>query len=281
MNHKIALLVDSGCDVPQKYLTQPNVFSVPLKLIYQDRQYLDGVDITGEEVLSHLEKEVPKTSLPDGQIITDTLEKIAKNFQQVIVITISSGLSGTYNALRLHLEEFPQLESALIDTKNIGIAAGFQGIYAYELIEQGLEFSEIVAKINQSIPKTKVFFSVATLEYLQKGGRIGLVSALLGQALSLKPVISCNEEGVYYTVTKARGLNKSREKLRQLILENVPKDGKFRLAVAEANAKEAAEQAYEFLQKKFPNVEIFYAPISPALSVHTGPGLLGLGIQVY
>lgn len=278
---KIALLLDSGCDLPPDFVKDENVFVLPLKINYRNRHYLDGVDITGEEVLASLETEIPKTSLPDGQMIFDTLEKIVeKGFKQVIGITISAGLSGTYNALRLQLEDFPQLESCLIDTKNIGIGAGFQGVYALQLMKEGLSFLEICQKIKASLPKTKVFFSVATLEYLKKGGRIGLVSAILGNALSLKPVISCNREGVYYTVTKTRGLNKSREKLRQLILEEVPEKGNYRFAVADAGAKEEAQAAIKWLKEKFPQREVIYAPISPALSVHTGPGLLGIGIQV-
>lgn len=278
---KIALLLDSGCDLPPEVAKRENVFVLPLKINYQNQHYLDGVEITGDEVLASLKTEIPKTSLPDGQMIFDTLkEMITLGYEKVIGITISAGLSGTYNALRLQLEDFPQLESCLIDTKNIGIGAGIQGIYALELMGKGLSFSEICQRLQKSVPKTKVFFSVATLEYLKKGGRIGLVSSILGNALSLKPVISCNQEGVYYTVAKTRGLNKSREKLRQLILEEVPENGVFRFAVADAGAKEEAQKVMEWLKEKFPQQEIIYSPISPALSVHTGPGLLGIGIQV-
>ncbi|WP_071130923.1 DegV family protein [Enterococcus timonensis] len=279
---KIALLVDSGCDLPEKFVKRDDVFVLPLKISFHDGHFLDGVDITGDEVLARLSQEVPKTALPDGQMIFDTLEKICqKGFEKVIAITISAGLSGTNNAVRLQLAEFPQLETLLVDTKNIGIGAGFSAILACELIDKGASFEEISTQINKAVPKSKIFFSVATLEYLKKGGRIGLVSAILGNALSLKPVISCNDEGVYYTVTKTRGLNKSREKLRQLILERVPQKGQFRFAVAMAGAKEEAAAAYAWLKEKFPETEVIYAPISPALSVHTGPGLLGIGIQEF
>lgn len=282
-NEKIALLVDSGTDLPESYMDKPFVYMVPLKIIYKEHQYRDRVDITGEEVTARLAEEIPKTSLPDGSEIMKIAEDIVdKGFTHLIVVTISAGLSGTYNALRVLFEqEFPQLHVAMMDTKNIGIGAGVQGIYATELIEQGASFAEIEEKIAASIKKTKVYFSVATLEYLQKGGRIGLVSAILGNALSLKPVISCNEEGVYYTVSKSRGLVKSRAKLVELAKAHVGANAKFRVAIAHAGAREAAEQMKAVLLAAYPGIHIDNAPISPALSVHTGPGLLGVAVQLF
>ncbi len=281
-NQKIAILTDSGTNLPKEYQEKENIFVVPLKIIFKDQQFLDGVEMSPEELLERLTTEIPKTSLPDGQMIYDTLTEIQeKGYTHVIAFTISSQLSGTFNALRLAVEDFPALTVALIDTKNIDIAAGFQGIYAQKLIEKELSFETIVKKINQSIPKTKVFFSIATLEYLQKGGRIGLVTSVVGNLLSLKPVISCNEEGVYYTVAKTRGLQKSREHLKKLIEKEVPADGDFVLAVAYAGVKEDAKKYLEWAQAEYPGHEVIFTPLSAALSVHTGAGLIGMGIQPY
>lgn len=282
-NEKIALLVDSGTDLPQSYVEKPFVFLVPLKIIYKEHQYRDRVDITGEEVTARLSEEIPKTSLPDGNEIMAIAEKIvAEGYNRVIVVTISAGLSGTFNALRVMFhQEFPDLQVAMLDTKNIGIGAGVQGIYATELIEKGESFDTIVEKIEASIKKSKVYFSVATLEYLQKGGRIGLVASILGQALSLKPVISCNDEGVYYTVTKSRGLVKSRAKLVTLAKEQIGANDHFRVAIAHAGAKKAAEELLQTMHIAYPNIHIDIAPISPALTVHTGPGLLGIAVQLF
>lgn len=281
-NEKIALLVDSGTDLPAKYLEQPNVFMVPLRIIYRDAQYRDRIDISTEEVTARLQEEIPSTSLPDGHELEKIIGEIRDaGFTHVITITISAGLSGTFNALRLMFQqEFPELTVAMLDTKNIGIGAGIQGIYACQLMAEGLSFATIVEKITASIPQTKVYFSVATLEYLQKGGRIGLVSAILGNALSLKPVISCNEEGIYYTVSKSRGLNKSRAKLISLVEAHIGQHRNFHIAVAHAGAHEAAEEAREILLQKYPGLDIEFAPISPALTVHTGPGLVGIAVQV-
>ncbi len=103
------------------------------------------------------------------------------------------------------------LETRYIDTKNIGIGSGFSAIRAGELIEQGLPFAEVCRQVEAVARDTRLFFCVSTLEYLVKGGRIGRVSGMVGTMLDLKPVISCDEDGIYYTVAKARGRKKSLE----------------------------------------------------------------------
>ncbi|MDA9470025.1 DegV family protein [Enterococcus sp. 5H] len=279
---KIALLVDSGTDVPQELIEQYGMYMIPLQIIYKDRIYTDKVDITPEEVYERLPIEIPSTSLPDGETITKIFEKIKNDgYEKVLAVTISSGLSGTYNVVRLIAEEVEGLDTFVLDTKNIGIGSGLQAIEAAKLIEAGLSWEEIKTTLTNNVAKAKVFFNVATLEYLQKGGRIGLVASILGNALKLNPIISCNEEGVYHTVAKARGRKKSLEKTFELVKSFVGDHKKFALAVAQGQALEEAETFFERLKEQFPQVEkIYFGTISPALVVHTGPGLLGIGIQI-
>ena len=106
--------------------------------------------------------------------------------------------------VRLIAQQQEELEAYVLDTKNIGIGAGFSAIQAAKWLEEGVEWDQLISNLNELVERTKVFFNVATLEYLQKGGRIGLVASIVGTALKLNPIISCNEEGIYYTVGKAR-----------------------------------------------------------------------------
>lgn len=208
-NEKIALLVDSGTDVPKELIEQYGIYVIPLQIIYKDRIYTDNVDITPEEVYNRLPEEIPSTSLPDGETIVTILEKIKNDgYEKVLVATISSGLSGTYNVIRLLAKEQEDLDIFVLDTKNIGIGSGLQAIQAAELIASGLPWNDLKTTLQKNVPKSKVFFNVATLEYLQKGGRIGLVASILGNALKLNPIISCNKEGIYHTEAKARGRKK-------------------------------------------------------------------------
>ena len=279
---KIALLVDSGTDVPQDVMERYGIYMIPLQIIYKERTYTDKVDITPEEVYRRLEEEVPSTSLPDGAQIQKVLEKIKEDgYEKLLIVTISSGLSGTYNVLRLIGQEEEGLEVYVLDTKSIGIGAGLQAIRAAELIDSGLTFEALIAQLEKEIVQNKVLFNVGTLEYLQKGGRIGLVTSIIGTALKLNPTISCNEDGVYYTVAKSRGRKRSIDKLVEIAEEFIGEHQEFRIAVAQGDAYEEGLQLKAKIEARFPNAkEILFGTISPALVVHTGPGLLGMGIQV-
>lgn len=279
---KIALLVDSGTDVPQDVMDRYGIYMIPLQIIYKQRTYTDKVDITPEEVYRRLEEEVPSTSLPEGAQIQIVLEKIKEDgYEKLLIVTISSGLSGTYNVLRLIGQEEEDLEVYVLDTKSIGIGAGLQAIRAAELIDSGLNFEALITQLEKEIVQNKVLFNVGTLEYLQKGGRIGLVTSIIGTALKLNPTISCNEDGVYYTVAKSRGRKRSIDKLVEIAEEFIGNHQEFRIAIAQGDAYEEGLQLKAKIEARFPNAkEILFGTISPALVVHTGPGLLGMGIQV-
>ena len=279
---KIAIITDSGTDVPPKYIEKYNMYVVPLIVNYENQSYRDGIDININTICEKLKEEIPTTSLPSIDDIMETFEKvITDGYKKVIVITISSGLSGTHNAMRIASESFEdKLDIMLVDTKNIDIGAGFTAIRAGELIEQGYSFEEIKEKLDDVINNTKVYFCVKTLEYLRKGGRIGLVASVVGTALDLKPVISCNSDGIYYVVSKARGRKKSLKKAINEAKEYAKQFKEYNIAVVNVWSKEEAKKIEDNIKNDFPNVKsVFVGAISPALAVHTGPGLIGVGVQ--
>lgn len=279
---KIAVMTDSCCDVPKKYVDKYGMYVLPLKVIYKDREYLDGVDITPQEVYESLTTEIPSTSLPAGKLVEELFEKIkADGYEKVVVVTLSTGLSGTNNMIHLIAEDISGLEIEIIDTKNIAVAAGFNAIQAARYIEKGYDFKTVVEKVKNNIFKSKVYFVVDTLEYLQKGGRIGLVASLVGNALNLKPIISCNEEGIYYTVAKVRGRKRSISKTIELALKEIAKGDKYLLAICNGAAAEEAEEVKKEVLPQAPGViEYMEGQISPVLGVHTGPGLIGIGVMI-
>lgn len=279
---KIAVLTDSCSDVPKVYADRYHIYVLPLKVIYKDREYLDGVNISPQEVYDSMAQEVPSTSLPDGQSILDIFEQIKKDgFNKVVVITLSSGLSGTNNLIRLVSSDIEKLDIEIIDTKNIALGSGIHAIQAAKYIEAGYSFQEIVDKTKNNIKNSKVFFVVKTLEYLQKGGRIGLVASLFGNALNLKPIISCNEEGIYYTMAKVRGRKQSISKTEELALKFIGDHQKYHLGIVHGDAQEEANEVLAFMKEKAPHYdEVLEGQISPCLGVHTGPGLVGIGVYI-
>lgn len=279
---KIALLVDSGTDVPKEYRDKYHMYMAPLTIIYKDAEYHDGVDIQPEDVFARFSTEIPSTSLPSPQTVADAFKQMkADGCTKVIAVLISSGLSGTYNMISGFGPNPEGLEACYIDTKNIGIGAGLTAIRAGELIEQGLGFEELCRAVEDTAKHTKLFFCVSTLEYLMKGGRIGLVAGMLGTLLDLKPVIACNADGIYYTVAKARGRRKS----LHLALDEAVKfagDAKeYNITVMHGGAQAEADEFVALLKERLPHYRIAVeGQITPALVVHTGPGLIGIGVQV-
>ncbi|MEG0520352.1 MAG: DegV family protein [Erysipelotrichaceae bacterium] len=279
---KIAILTDSGCDVPQKYIDLYDMYVLPLEIHFQDKHYQDGVDITPNEVYERLSTEIPKTSLPTGESVLTMFKKIkADGYDKVIVITLSSGLSGTNNMISLIAKDYHELEFTIIDTKNISVGGGFSAIYAGKLIEEGKSYQEVCDIISNGVQRSKVFFVVETLEYLQKGGRIGLVASLFGNALDLKPIISCNDEGIYYTVAKVRGRKHSISKTIELAKKYAGEHENYIMAIMNGAASDLAKEIEKEMLPYVEKSSIFVEnQISPALGVHTGPGLIGIGFYL-
>lgn len=280
---KIAIIADSGSDVPTDWIEKHNVKTLPLSITFHEGTYLDKVSITEDEVYDRLPTEIPTTSLPNPEYVHNVFKEIIEEgYEKVIAITISSGLSGTYNTVRLTAQDYPQLESYIVDTKNIGIGSGLTALYVLEQIENGKSFEEITSKLPEVVEKTDVFFSIPTLKYLSAGGRIGKVASLVGGMMDINPIISCNEDGIYYTVAKSRGRNRSIKKLKDIVNQFAEKQEEVTLAVAYAgrNTKEQAEKVKADLEESISNIQnIYFGTISPALGVHTGPDLVGVGVQ--
>lgn len=280
IEEKVAILTDSGSDVPAEMAKELGIFVLPLQVNYKARSYRDGVDIDAETVYEGLETEVPTTSLPLGSDLTDLLEKIrGEGYTRILGVLLSSGLSGTFNMVRLQAMDSP-LPMEVLDTKNIGIGSGMSAIKAAQLAKAGVAYDEIVRLTKHSIENTKIFFVLSTLEYLKRGGRIGKVSAIIGSAFDIKPIITCNEEGIYTTVAKARGRKQSLRKVVELALEYAVDASSVTLSIAHGNAlQDAQDIKAEMISQLHKVSHVFVGPVSPALGVHTGPGLIGVCVH--
>jgi DegV family protein with EDD domain len=280
-DEKIAILVDSCSDVPKEFSDRYHMYVVPLTIIYKDVEYRDGIDIQPEDVYARFPGEVPSTSLPSPATVADVFKRIAADgYDKVVAVLISSGLSGTYELVRGFGPAPEGLETCYVDTKNIGIGSGFAAIRAGELIEMGRPFAEVCREVEDAARHTKLFFCVSTLDYLAKGGRIGHVAAMVGTILDLKPVISCNEAGVYYTVAQARGRKKSLSLALEKAVEFAAGATEYNITVMHGAAKDEADALLATLKARLPDHRLsIEGQITPALVVHTGPGLIGVGVQ--
>ncbi|MDD4504370.1 MAG: DegV family protein [Clostridiaceae bacterium] len=276
--NKIAVMTDSCSDVPKNLLERFNIYQLSLSINYKARSYRDRIDITPEEVYKNLENEIPHTSLPTIGEIHELIEKIiADGYDKIVIPVISSGLSGTYNAIKTVCNQYDNIKTAVIDTKNIAIGSGFLSIYAAQLIERNLSFEEIVNKVEDKLTSSHIYYSLQTLHYLIKGGRLGRVEGVLGSLLHIKPIISCDKDGIYYTVEKVRGRKHSINKLIEIMQDGLKDKKNYYLAVCHGYAQDEADKIREKIQSYVDKATLYMeGQISPALGVHTGPGLVGI-----
>lgn len=284
LTDKIAIFIDSGTDVPKELVETYHMFVAPLRIIFKDGEYNDGLDLTASQLYLRLPQEVPKTSLPSAEMVLQVFNQIrAEGYNKVLVVTISSGLSGTYNMLTLLAKNIKDLDIHVFDTKNIAIGSGFFAIQAAEYIAAGMDWVTLKQTLQRQLNQSKVFFCLDTLEYLQKGGRIGTVTAMLGTALNLKPIISCNEAGVYYTMAKVRGRHQSLKKILDLAVQYAGNAKRYNVALIGSGSlglQDAASIRDDVLQK-LPNRNLLIeGELGCCLGVHVGPGLVGVGVHI-
>lgn len=278
---KVAIITDSCADVPKELIKKHHLFVLPMQIVCEDGMYRDGVDIEAEEIYQRLSKELPKSSTPSGADVEDLFEEVKRQgYEKAIAILLAGGLSGTVNQVRLLAEECEGLSIAVYDSKEASIGIGAIALQAAKYAESGMSFEELKNKVEGLIAGTKVFFSIDTLEYLKKGGRIGKMTALAGTLLDIKPVMSFDEDGEIYAAAKVRSRKGVEKRLLQL-LEDCRKEGRpYNLMVADGGAPKEREALEEKVKELFPDYrELYRAKIGAALSIYLGSGLLGAGIQ--
>ena len=275
---KTAIMVDSGCDISQEFIEQYDIKVLRLKVLYGDRMYSDGLDIDPLEVYRRFPQEIPTTSTPNMYEVSELVNEIkSEGYEKIIGITISSGLSGTYNAVAMAFEE-EDIETFAFDTKNISIGAGLLAMWAAKKLSEGWTFEAVKHGLNDKINDSKVFFYMDTLDYLRKGGRISPAVAIVGKALNLKPIISCNEKGTYYTVSKIRGQHNGLEKLMDSLKDYIG-DKKAYLAIMNGDGTRYLDVIRARIKEMFPQCEVVVdKQITATMAIHTGPGLIGVGV---
>ena len=282
---KIALLTDSCADLSPELAKENHIFVVPLRILCADGEYLDGVNIRGSDIYARLRAgELPQTSLPAAEEIVKLLARIyEEGYDGVIAVMLSGGLSGTYNLLRLVAEECRgKLEVRAFDSVSGSLGLGMTVLQLAEDIRNGMDWEELTERrAPQLIAGTHPFFSVDTLEYLQKGGRIGKVTATAGMLLQIKPLLTFAEDGQLTSVAKVRGRNQVVDKLVDLTVKACGGHKRYNLAVANGGAQEGMALVRQKLTAALPDYDhIWEGEIDGTLSVYIGDGVLGAAVQV-
>lgn len=279
---KCAIIVDSCGDISLELAQELGIRILPVHIMYPEKDYLDGIDIDPLMVYERFPDEFPYTSTPSfGEVHAMFEELIEEGYNQAIFIHISSKLSSTVNTVRLVAAEFEdRIAATVYDTKNISIGSGMLAIWAATKRNEGMPYAEISEKLEEKRYDSHLVFLVETLDYLHKGGRIGKVGYFITSHLHIKPLITCNKDGVYESPAKVRSKKKGYDKILELAA-SCAIDKPCWISVQHGGDPEGAKKMLEKAKEMLPQAKVVLEKqITASMAVHTGPGLVGLAVLV-
>jgi DegV family protein with EDD domain len=269
---RVVIVTDSTADFPDGVVDRRKIAVVPLYVRFGGEEYRDRVNLSGDEFFDRLKKSqtLPMTSQPTPD---DFLRAYKKAGPKIFSLHISSKLSGTLESARGAAKELPMhFEVGMLDSQTLSLGLGFLVMKAAEMAETGARPEEIREEIERLIPKIRLYGALDTLNYLEKGGRIGAVSAFLGSLLQIKPIISVRN-GEVVPVERNRSKAKSLERL----VEIVAGEGQFsEIGVIHAAAQDEAKDLARRLKAVFPGRNIPIVQTGTIIGTHSGPGLVGI-----
>jgi DegV family protein with EDD domain len=274
---KVRIITDSSAYLPKNYVDQYGITVLPLYLIWEGKSYRDGVDIQATEYYIRLAQSdtLSTTSQVAVNDFKQAYQRLLDQGYEILVLPISSKISGTYDSALQALSDFSGKPIELIDTRLVSMALSFMVLAAARAAEQGASLQECKQAALDAYPKIGVYFTVDTLKYLAAGGRIGNAKRLLGTALDIKPVLAIID-GKIELVTSVRLKRKAIEKMLDLIEKEIGGRKPVRISVFHANIPEAAKVLQDQAVTRFGAVEAILSEVSPAVGSHTGPGTLSI-----
>ncbi|RHE65684.1 DegV family protein [Streptococcus gordonii] len=276
---KLAVITDSSAYLKLEVLEKENLFILDIPVFIDGKTYVEGKNLTAEEFYQKmaLSAELPKTSQPSIAELEDLLSTLSGNgYTHVLGLFLSSGISGFYQNIQFLKDEFPQLEIAFPDSKITSAPLGIMVQSALNWAEAGLDFNEILARINVQIDGTSAFIMVDDLNHLVKGGRLSNGAAILGNLLSIKPILYFNYHGVIEVFEKIRTEKKATKRLIELVEERTS-SGKYEIIVIHANAVDKAETLRQSLLESNISAEVSLATFGSVIGTHLGEGSIALG----
>ncbi|MCG4822406.1 DegV family protein [Streptococcus gordonii] len=276
---KLAVITDSSAYLKPEVLEKESLFILDIPVFIDGKTYVEGKNLTAEEFYQKmaLSAELPKTSQPSIAELEDLLSTLSGNgYTHVLGLFLSSGISGFYQNIQFLKDEFPQLEIAFPDSKITSAPLGIMVQSALNWAEAGLDFNEILARINVQIDGTSAFIMVDDLNHLVKGGRLSNGAAILGNLLSIKPILYFNHHGVIEVFEKIRTEKKATKRLIELVEERTS-SGKYEIIVIHANAVDKAETLRQSLLESNISAEVSLATFGSVIGTHLGEGSIALG----
>jgi len=278
MSKKIAIVSDSSAGLSDEMLEKYNIHTSYLMIIFGNDSYQEFKELTPAKFveLSSAQEELPTTSQPAPGLTIETYENLLNsNYDEIIHITISSGLSGSYQSAMNAAEIVDAEKIHIFDSKTVAFPQGALAIYAAKLVKAGKSVTEIITKLEEVQKTIHVSATVKTLENLKKGGRLSNASAVIGSMLQVKPIIAMSAEGKLEAISKVRTFKKALQALIDTA-RTANLDESYEIGIIHVLNLEDAMTLKTAIAELYPNTTIHVLPLSLVVSAHVGEGTIAL-----
>lgn len=274
---KVAIVTDSSVSLPEELIKELDIHVIPLWLHWGDDLLRDGVDLTAEEFYERLEREgsPPTTSQPSAGEFIEFFQALREDYDGVVAILVSAKLSGTVGSAQAAVNQMDDFSVRVVDTGNVSIGLAYPVLVAARAAAEGKTVDEVEAVAKKVTANTYFLFVVDTLEYLHKGGRITGAKALLGTALSIKPLLHF-EDGLIQPLAQVRTKKKGIATMLDKIEERLAGRKMVEVGVVDSNAPEDGEKVTQLIKERFGVTDILRGVIGPVVGTHAGPGAVGV-----
>ena len=277
---KVAVITDSSAVLHTDLLQSENLFVLDIPVTIDGQEYVEGVNLTAQEFYEKMaaSSELPKTSQPSLAKFEEILSSLpSQGYTYVIGLFLSSGISGFYQNIQFLKDEYPELTVALPDSRITSAPLGMMVENALRWADAGLDFDSILEGIQLQIEKTKAFILVDDLNHLVKGGRLSNGAALLGNLLSIKPILYFTQEGTIQVYEKVRTEKKAIKRLLDILQEETA-DGDYQVAIIHANTAKKAESFREMILTAGIHGDFPLVSFGSVIGTHLGEGAIAFGI---
>ena len=270
----VKIVTDSLADIPTSIARELDITQVPCVVRFGDQEYRDRVDLSTAEFYKRLvaSPTLPTTSQPATGVFQEIYQKVATQTDQILAIHTIASLSGIFNASRVAAQSVSGAKIELIDSKQVSMALGWLVILAARAARAGHSLEEVRSMVEETMPRVHVIGALGTLEYAQRGGRLGKGAALIGTLLNVKPLISIIN-GEVVPVENARSQKRALERLVEIVLGSGPIQ---EISVIHAAGEELAQKVKQLLAKTLPANSIVMSETGPVLGTHVGPNTVGI-----
>ena len=276
---KLAVITDSSAFLQAETLRKEDLFMLDIPVNIDGQEYVEGVNLTAQEFYEKMASasELPKTSQPSIAKLDEILSSLkAKGYTHALGLFLSSGISGFYQNIQYMKDEFEGLTIAFPDTRITSAPLGYMAESVFKWAEQGDGFESILDKVTEQIENTSAFIMVDDLDHLVKGGRLSNGAAILGNLLSIKPILYFNDQGVIEVYEKVRTEKKATKRLVEIVKEATA-NGNYQITVIHGNAPQKAADLRQLLIDGGVATDVSIATFGSVIGTHLGEGSIALG----